>query len=86
MAGKVITPLVVLLLLLFVAAGDKVLPGRLGQVSLKTRSTVISTLNSMVGKSLDNVPVDTRYGRTEEVFQEFECSDGSITTDPAKCQ
>jgi hypothetical protein len=86
MAGKVITPLVVLLLLLFVAAGDKVLPGRLGQVSFKTRTTVISALNSMVGKSLENVPVDTRYGRTDDVFQEFECADGSITSGPSECK
>lgn len=73
MMSKIGFPVVCLLGLLFIAAGDRFLPHPLDEASAKSRTTIVSSLNSMFNRGIENLPRDTRGEEKQKVVNQFTC-------------
>ena len=73
MWSKIGIPVVCLLGILFIAVGDRVLPHPLDKASTKSRTAIISSINSAFNRGLENLPQDTRGQQKQEVVNDATC-------------
>ncbi len=73
MLSKIGIPVACLLGILFVAVGDRVLPHPLDEVSTKSRTAIVSSLNSAFDRGVENLPQDTRGQNKQEAVNSVTC-------------
>jgi len=73
MLSKVGIPVACLLGILFVAVGDRVLPHPLDKASSKSRTAIVTSINSVFDQGLEKLPQDTRGQQKNEVVNQATC-------------
>lgn len=72
MKGTNIAGLTGLLIILFVAIGDKILPSPLNTISFRLKRSINTTTIRILGKGVNSLPHDSRYDNSRDRIDGFE--------------